>query len=72
LIVESIYKKVKDGDKKIYQSEGSLKFKKRKFYLDGKPLRIFSGAFHYFRVLPQYWNETFLKMKACGLNTVET
>ncbi|XP_061169879.1 beta-galactosidase-1-like protein 2 [Saccostrea echinata] len=70
--IESIYKKVKDEEGKMYRSEGSLKFKKRKFYLDGKPFRIFSGAFHYFRVLPQYWNETFMKMKACGLNTVET
>lgn len=70
--VEKIYKKIKDGNGKLYQSEGSLRFKKRQFYLDGKPFRIFSGAFHYFRVLPQYWNETFFKMKASGLNTVET
>lgn len=70
--VEKIYKKIKDEKQKLYQSEGSLRFKKGQFYLEGKPLRIFSGAFHYFRVLPQYWNETFLKMKAAGLNTVET
>uniref|UniRef100_K1QB02 Beta-galactosidase-1-like protein 2 n=1 Tax=Magallana gigas TaxID=29159 RepID=K1QB02_MAGGI len=70
--IQKIYKKIKDGNGKLYQSEGSLRFKNRQFYLDGKPFRIFSGAFHYFRVLPQYWNETFLKMKASGLNTVET
>ncbi|KAK3107498.1 hypothetical protein FSP39_015857 [Pinctada imbricata] len=56
----------------MYESKGSLKFKKRQLLLDGKPFRIMSGAVHYFRILPQYWKSTLLKMKACGLNTVET
>ncbi|RAA65589.1 hypothetical protein DN475_33455, partial [Burkholderia multivorans] len=25
------------------------------FMLDGKPLKILSGAIHYFRVLPEDW-----------------
>ncbi len=49
-----------------------LTFKNKKFYLDGKEFKIQSGAFHYFRALPEYWEEIMLKMKACGLNTVET
>lgn len=55
-----------------YISEGSLKFKHREFSLDGKPFKLLSGAFHYFRVLPEYWTDRLLKIKACGLNTVET
>lgn len=42
------------------------------FWRGEKPHRIFSGALHYFRVLPEYWEDRLLKFKACGLNTVET
>lgn len=42
------------------------------FLLDGKPFRILSGAMHYFRVLPEYWEDRLRKLKACGFNTVET
>ena len=33
---------------------------------------ILSGAIHYFRVHPAYWQDRLLKLKACGYNTVET
>jgi hypothetical protein len=33
---------------------------------------IFSGAFHYFRCPKELWRDRFVKMKAAGLNTVET
>jgi beta-galactosidase len=39
---------------------------------DGKPFRILSGAFHYFRSLPELWMDRLIKMKAGGLNAVET
>lgn len=55
-----------------YRSTGSLTFKGGKFFLKGKPLRILSGAMHYFRVMPEYWEDRMKKMKACGLNTLET
>ncbi|MBQ4550799.1 MAG: beta-galactosidase [Oscillospiraceae bacterium] len=42
------------------------------FLLDGKPFRILSGAMHYFRILPEYWEDRMLKLKQCGFNTVET
>lgn len=42
------------------------------FLLDGKPFRILSGALHYFRVVPEYWRDRLEKMRAFGLNTVET
>lgn len=50
----------------------SLKMDTNDFYLNGKPLRILSGAIHYFRVVPEYWRDRLLKLKAVGLNTVET
>ena len=42
------------------------------FLMDGKPHRIISGAMHYFRILPEYWEDRLRKLKACGFNTVET
>ncbi|PFX33940.1 Beta-galactosidase-1-like protein 2 [Stylophora pistillata] len=42
------------------------------FMLEGKPFRILSGSIHYFRVVPEYWRDRLLKLKAMGLNTVET
>lgn len=50
----------------------SFTTEKSNFIFNGKPLRIRSGAMHYFRVIPEYWEDRMLKMKACGLNTVET
>ncbi len=45
---------------------------KEKFYLDGKPFQLISGAIHYFRVVPEYWQDRLEKLKAMGCNTVET
>ena len=42
------------------------------YTLDGEPYRILSGAIHYFRVVPDYWEDRLRKLKACGFNTVET
>ena len=43
-----------------------------RFVLNGEPVTILSGAVHYFRVVPEYWPDRLRKLKACGLNTVET
>ena len=42
------------------------------FYLDGKPFQIISGAIHYFRIVPEYWQDRLEKLKAMGCNTVAT
>lgn len=42
------------------------------FYLDGKPFKIISGAFHYFRTVPEYWRDRLEKLVNMGCNTVET
>lgn len=54
------------------QKPTSLRAEGKNFMLDGKPFRILSGAMHYFRVVPAYWHDRLLKLKAMGLNTVET
>ena len=42
------------------------------FLLDDKPFQIISGAIHYFRVVPEYWQDRLEKLKNMGCNTVET
>ncbi|BDI32009.1 beta-galactosidase [Capsulimonas corticalis] len=42
------------------------------FTYGGEPIQIISGALHYFRILPEHWEDRLLKLKACGLNAVET
>ncbi len=51
---------------------GTFNYQGEQFLLDGQPIRIISGAIHYFRVVPEYWRDRLLKLKACGFNTVET
>jgi len=47
-------------------------YKNADFLKDGTPFRIISGALHYFRVVPEYWEDRLIKMKNFGCNTVET
>ncbi len=42
------------------------------FQIGGQPTVIISGAIHYFRVPPTYWEDRLAKLAAAGLNTVET
>ena len=42
------------------------------FLIDGNPFRILSGAIHYFRTVPDYWEDRLIKLKLMGLNCVET
>ena len=51
---------------------GILTYDSENFLMDGKPYRIMSGSVHYFRVVPEYWEDRLSKLRACGFNTVET
>ncbi|KAG0588316.1 hypothetical protein KC19_2G233900 [Ceratodon purpureus] len=42
------------------------------FLKDGVPFRILGGDLHYFRVHPQLWMDRLLRVKALGLNTIQT
>ncbi|UYV72288.1 GLB1L [Cordylochernes scorpioides] len=42
------------------------------FLKDGQPFQYISGAIHYFRVPEDLWEDRLLKMRAAGLNTIET
>ncbi|UOQ44209.1 beta-galactosidase [Halobacillus salinarum] len=49
-----------------------LQAKNGEFYLNDEPFQILSGAMHYFRTVPEHWEDRLQKLKALGLNTVET
>lgn len=42
------------------------------FTLNNRNISIYSGAMHYFRVPSEYWRDRLRKMRATGLNAVET
>ena len=42
------------------------------FCKDGEPVKLISGAVHYFRNLPETWPDIFEKLRAMGCNCVET
>ncbi|MFJ8436748.1 beta-galactosidase family protein [Kitasatospora sp. NPDC094019] len=42
------------------------------FLRAGRPHRIVSAAIHYFRIRPELWSDRLLRLRAMGVNTVET
>ncbi len=46
--------------------------KGNRFYYENEPIQLRSGAIHYFRVVPEYWEHRLRHLIACGMNTVET
>ena len=44
----------------------------KNFIKDGKPVKIISGAVHYFRNMKGTWQDIFDKARAMGLNCIET
>lgn len=46
--------------------------KGNQFYKNGKAIKIISGAVHYFRNMPDTWQDIFKKLRALGCNCVET
>ena len=50
----------------------NLFYDDKHFYIDNKPIKIVSGAMHYFRIVPEYWEDRMLKLKESGCNCVET
>lgn len=51
---------------------GSFEITERGLFADGKKSKIISGAMHYFRIFPEYWEDRLLKLKELGCNCVET
>ncbi|MBQ3018366.1 MAG: beta-galactosidase [Clostridia bacterium] len=49
-----------------------FKIQGKEFLLNGEPIKLISGAVHYFRNMKCTWRDIFKKMKAMGLNCVET
>jgi beta-galactosidase len=54
------------------QGQRGLSVSGERFLLDGKPFQIVSGAIHYFRIHPDQWRDRLERLRALGLNTVET
>ncbi|NED73883.1 beta-galactosidase [Streptomyces sp. SID9944] len=53
-------------------SHTTLTIKGNAFLRDGEPHQIVSAAIHYFRVHPDLWADRLIRLRAMGVNTVET
>ena len=53
-------------------TRGTASYDGRSVIIDGKPVLVYSGAFHYFRCPKPLWRDRFEKIKAAGFNAVET
>ena len=51
---------------------GKFSYNEKTFLLNGEPFQILSGSIHYFRTVPEYWDDRLEKLRQCGFNTVET
>ncbi len=52
-------------------TEGLVPANRDHFTLNGRPLKVFGGSLHYFRVHPDYWRDRLRKYRAAGLNTID-
>ena len=50
----------------------TVSYDERSMLVGGKPVLLMSGSAHYVRSTPEMWPEIFAKMKASGLNAVES
>ncbi|CAJ0948356.1 unnamed protein product, partial [Mesorhabditis belari] len=50
----------------------SIDYDNDRFLLDGEPFRYLSGSIHYFRVHHRYWEDRLRRMRALGLNAIQT
>ncbi|EFX89607.1 hypothetical protein DAPPUDRAFT_303198 [Daphnia pulex] len=63
---------IKKGDDLVKNRSFSIDYVNNQFVKDGEPFRYVSGAMHYFRVPVHYWPDRMRKMRAAGLNVLET
>ncbi|KAG7589931.1 Glycoside hydrolase 35 catalytic domain [Arabidopsis suecica] len=59
------------GDEKMIMMSRKFYIKDDSFWKDGNHFQIIGGDLHYFRVLPEYWEDRLLRAKALGLNTIQ-
>eukprot|EP01116_Phalansterium_solitarium_P004340 TRINITY_DN1532_c0_g1_i1.p1 TRINITY_DN1532_c0_g1~~TRINITY_DN1532_c0_g1_i1.p1 ORF type:complete len:820 (-),score=80.06 TRINITY_DN1532_c0_g1_i1:93-2552(-) len=54
------------------QATPSFTIENDRFVQDNKEVLLLSGSIHYSRVVPQYWKDRLLRLKALGANAVQT
>ena len=50
----------------------TIDYKNERFLKDGQPFRYISGGIHYFRVPSSLWEDRLKKIRAAGLNAIQT
>lgn len=58
--------------KEAFLCPDRIRFDSRCFQIEGKDVFLYTGTMHYFRIAKPLWRDRLLKLKAAGLNGVET
>ncbi|PAV91046.1 hypothetical protein WR25_01257 isoform B [Diploscapter pachys] len=67
ILLLSIFAQILIADRSFY-----IDYANNQFVRDGKPFRYISGSIHYFRTLPDQWEERLKAIRAAGLNAIQT
>lgn len=54
------------------ESSFTIDYENNRFLRDGQPFQYISAGIHYFRVPHEYWEDRLAKIKAAGLNAIQT
>jgi beta-galactosidase len=56
----------------VKQNEGLLEISQEGLNFNGKPFYLASGDIHYFRIVPQDWDQRLKLMRSFGLTAIQT
>ena len=56
----------------VYSGSFSVDYTNHQFIKDGQPFQYISGSIHYFRVHPDQWDDRLKRIRALGLNAIQT
>ena len=48
-----------------------IDYQNHQFLKDGQPFLYISGEIHYFRIIPQLWKDSLMRLRAAGVNAIQ-
>lgn len=67
-----LFSLIRPGDLRRGSRSFVIDYENNRYLKDGEPIQIVSGSIHYFRSLPDQWDDRLATMKAAGLNAIQT
>ncbi|XP_077559783.1 beta-galactosidase-like [Haemaphysalis longicornis] len=71
-VLALIYLLIQPGDLRSGSRSFVIDYENNRYLKDGEPIQIVSGSIHYFRSLPDQWDDRLATMRVAGLNAIQT